>query len=78
MQPGSSSENIKNPLFMSSVLGANILEVAVWKEADLCGCSKLEENNFSVVVMGFCAGFSGSEFSSSLLGCEFSSFTEES
>lgn len=29
VNPGSSSENVKNPLLISSVLGANILDVAV-------------------------------------------------
>lgn len=29
VRPGSSSENVKKPLLISSVLGANILDVAV-------------------------------------------------
>ena len=48
VSPGSSSEKVRNPLFISSVLGANILEVAVRGGLGVA----YDVNNFSVLLTG--------------------------
>lgn len=50
VNPGSSSENIKKPLFISSVRGANSLEVAVWGLGKAGGELETGENTLEVTV----------------------------
>lgn len=57
VRPGSSSENVKNPLLISSVLGAKIVLVAVWgRTISGCGWTSLGgsygANNLAVTEMG--------------------------
>lgn len=71
VSPGSSSENVKKPLLISSVLGANNLDVAVCNLGDCAGGSTKFPINFAVTDNGLVSAIGGVFF----CGCSFGEFT---